>query len=68
MLLAGLFKDDEVDPRLCHHLASILEEFTEKKILAQIASDHVKKAIKRIDDLNDTVKVNLTVGAIWPPL
>ena len=38
------------------------------KILAQIASDHVRNAIKRIDDLNDSEKVNLTVGAIWPPL
>ena len=30
--------------------------------------DHVKKAISRIDDINNVEKVNLTIGALWPPL
>ena len=34
VLLAGLFKDDEVDYRLGNYLASILEKFADKKILA----------------------------------
>jgi len=34
LLLAGLFRDDEVDTRLGNYLASILEKFAEKKILA----------------------------------
>jgi hypothetical protein len=54
--------------RLGSYLGSILERFADKKVLAQIASDHVKKAIKNIDDLNDASKVALVVGALWPPL
>ena len=46
LLLAGLFRDEEVDTRLGNYLASILERFADKKILAKIASDHVKRAIK----------------------
>ena len=49
-------------------MAEILEKFADKKILAQIASEHVKKAIKRIDDINDSEKVSLVIGALWPPL
>ena len=68
LLLAGLFRDEEVDIRLGNYLASILERFADKKILAKIAGDHVKRSIKLIDDINDAKKVNLTVGALWPPI
>ena len=34
LLLAGLFRDDEVDTRLGNYFASILEKFADKKILA----------------------------------
>ena len=34
LLLAGLFRDDEVDTKLGHYLASILEKFADKKVLA----------------------------------
>ena len=34
LLLASLFRDDEVDERLGNYLASILEKFADKKILA----------------------------------
>lgn len=53
LLLAGLFRNEEVDPRLANYLASILEKFAAKNVLAQIASDHVKRAVKGIDDIND---------------
>jgi hypothetical protein len=68
LLLAGLFRDDEVDSRLGNYLASILERFADKKVLAKIASDHVRRAVKLIDDINDAKKVNLTVGSLWPPI
>jgi len=66
--LAGLFRDDDVDTRLGNYLASILEKNADKKILGQIAADHVKKAIKRIDDINNSKNVMLTVGALWGPI
>jgi hypothetical protein len=34
LLLAGLFRNEEVDMRLGNYLASILERFADKKILA----------------------------------
>ena len=49
-------------------MAGILEKFAKKNILALIAADHVKKAVRRIDDINDVKKVMLTVGALWPPI
>jgi hypothetical protein len=68
LLLAGLFRDEDVDTRLGNYLASILERFADKKILAQIASDHVKKAIRYIDDINNSSRVAMTIGALWPPI
>ena len=53
---------------MSYYLASILERFADKKSLASIAADHVKKAVKRIDDVNDAQKVWLTVGALWGPI
>ena len=57
-----------MDARLGHYLSSIIERRADKKILASIAADHVKKAIKRIDDINDAKKIILTVGALWGPI
>ena len=68
MLLAGLFKKDDVDLRLANYLASVLEKYADKKVLAQIAADHVKKVAESIDDINNAQVVAMAVGAIWPPL
>ena len=68
LLLVGLFKDAEVDLKTAQHLASLLERFAEKPLLAQIASNHIKKAISLIDDINDAKKVNMTIGALWGPI
>ena len=67
-VLVGLFSYDEVDNRLGNYLASILENHADKKILVQIAADHVNKAVRRIDDINDVKKVMLTIGTLWGPI
>ena len=67
-VLAGLFRDEDVDYRMGNYLAGIIEKYAEKHILASIAAEHVKKAVRRIDDINDAKKVMLTVGALWGPI
>ena len=59
---------DDVDLRLANYLASVLEKYADKKVLAQIAADHVKKVAESIDDINNAQVVAMAVGAIWPPL
>ena len=66
--MVGLFRDEDVDTRLGNYLASILENNVEKAILAQIAAEHVRKAVKRIDDINNAKNVMLTIGTLWPPI
>ena len=68
-VLVGLFRDEDVDTRLGNYLASILENNVDKAILAQIAAyEHVRKAVKRIDDINNAKNVMLHVGMLWPPI
>ena len=67
-VLTGLFRNDDVDTKLGNYLADILEKNAGKAILAEIAADHVKKAIRHIDDINQSKKVMLTIGALWGPI